>query len=137
MRIVLDTNCLVQSIPKQSPYRAIWDSILTGENILCISNEILEEYAEILYRLSGAVTAEFILNALTKSAFVEYVSPYYHWNLITADPDDNKFVDCAIQANARYVVTNDHHYAVLRDIKYPKVDVIALKDFADIIRGNH
>jgi len=137
MRIVLDTNCLVQSIPKQSPYRAIWDSILTGENILCISNEILEEYAEILYRLAGAVTAEFILNALTKSAFIEYVSPYYHWNLITADPDDNKFVDCAIQANARYIVTNDHHYAILRDIKYPKIDVIALKDFADIIRGHH
>ena len=129
MRIVLDTNSLIQSIPRKSPYHSVWKSILSGENILCLSNEILEEYAEILFRLTDAFTARLTLDAITKSAHVEYVDPYYHWNLITADPDDNKFVDCAIHANAHYIVTNDYHYDVLRNIQYPKVDVIALKDF--------
>lgn len=48
MRIVLDTNSLIQSIPRRSVYRVVWDSILSGENILCVSNEIIEEYVEIL-----------------------------------------------------------------------------------------
>ena len=57
----------------------------------------------------------------------------YHFNLITADPDDNKFVDCAIAANARYIVTNDHHYDVLRQIQFPIVDIMALKDFLNLL----
>ena len=62
MRIVLDTNCLIQSIPHRSPYREVWESVLTGENTLCVSNEILEEYAEILQRLAGKDTADFVLD---------------------------------------------------------------------------
>jgi predicted nucleic acid-binding protein len=54
--------------------------------------------------------------------------------LIHADPDDNKFVDCAIAATARYVVSNDHHFDVLRLKKtFPTVDVINLKDFVELI----
>ena len=59
----------------------------------------------------------------------------YHFNLITADPDDNKFVDCSIQANARYIVTNDHHYDILRQIDFPKVGIIKLMDFLLMIHG--
>ena len=44
MRIVLDTNSLIQSIPERSPYFVVWKSILDGDNILCVSNEILNEY---------------------------------------------------------------------------------------------
>lgn len=66
---------------------------------------------------------------------MELINTTYHFNLITADPDDNKFVDCAIQANARYIVTNDHHYDVLRQIDFPKVGVIKLIDFLSMIHG--
>ncbi len=52
-RIVLDTNALVQCISPRSRYRCIWDSFLSGENLLCVSNEILNEYEEILERLMG------------------------------------------------------------------------------------
>ena len=133
MRIVLDTNALIQSIPKRSTYRAVWESIVSGENILCVSNEIIEEYIEILQQLTNNETANVIIEAIVNSPYVEYITPYYRFNLIKADPDDNKFVDCAISANARYIVTNDHHYDVLHNIKFPRVDVIALKDFYEII----
>ena len=135
MRIVLDTNCLIQSIPKRSPYREVWESVLTGKSTLCVSNEILEEYAEILQRLAGKDTADFILDAITKSDYVELVTPYYHFGLIKADPDDNKFVDCAVAANARYIVSNDRHYDVLRQIRFPRLDVIALKDFLELLHS--
>ena len=98
-----------------------------------LSNEILEEYAEILNRLAGKTTAELVLNTIIECKNVVSLTPYYHFNLITSDPDDNKFVDCAIQANARYIVTNDHHYDVLRQIEFPKVGIIKLTDFLQLM----
>jgi len=134
MRIVLDTNSLIQSIPERSPFYVVWESILSGENVLCVSNEILEEYTEILQRLAGELTAKYVIDALMECKYVELITPYYHFNLIAADPDDNKFVDCAISAQARYVVTNDKHFDVLRQTEFPVVDVIALKDFVKFLR---
>ena len=135
MRIVLDTNCLIQSISPKSAYHDIWLSVLNGKNTLCVSNEILEEYAEILNRLAGETTANLVLNAIIECRNVMFFTPYYRFNLISADPDDNKFVDCAIHANAHYIVTNDHHYDVLRHIDFPKVGLIKLMDFLLMIHG--
>ena len=45
----------------------------------------------------------------------------------------NKFVDCAISANAHYIVTNDHHYDVLKDIDFPKVNVVNIQQFLSLI----
>lgn len=135
MRIVLDTNCLIQSIPQRSPYRPVWESFIFGENTLCVSNEIIEEYLEILQKLTDEQTATLVIKTIVESPFTEFITPYYQFHLIAADPDDNKFVDCAIAATARYVVTNDHHYDVLR-IKntFPTVEVINLKDFLALIK---
>ena len=135
MRIVLDTNCLIQSIPQKSPFRAVWDSFLSGKNTLCVSNAIIEEYMEILQRLTDVKTATLVIKTILESPFVEFINPYYQFHLITTDPDDNKFVDCAIAAAARYVVTNDHHYDVLRmSNTFPTVEVINLKDFLELIQ---
>ena len=133
MKIVLDTNCLIQSIPQQSRYHSVWESLVRGDHILCVSTEILEEYVEILQRLTDYETAELIVMTIVNSSFVELVTPYYHFEMIKADPDDNKFVDCAIAAGARYVVTNDRHYEVLRQTPFPYVDVISLADFAALL----
>ena len=57
-----------------------------------------------------------------------FITPYYHFNLITADPDDNKFVDCAVTGNARFIVTEDRHYDVLRHTDFPKVNIIGLDE---------
>lgn len=46
--VVIDTNCLLQIISRKSPYRPIWDAFIAGRYDLCVSNEILDEYQEIL-----------------------------------------------------------------------------------------
>ncbi len=46
--IVLDTNCLLAVLPSISPYHQVWTDILTGEICLCVSNEVLEEYEEMI-----------------------------------------------------------------------------------------
>ncbi len=57
------------------------------------------------------------------------ITPFYNFNLIEADKDDNKFVDCAIAAHAKCIVTHDHYYDVLKTIPFSKVDVVRLVDF--------
>lgn len=134
MRIVLDTNCLIQSVPEKSIYHDVWLSFERGENTICITNEILEEYTEILQRLTDLETAEVVVRSLINSSFVEFITPYYHFNLITTDPDDNKFVDCAVAAQARYIVSNDKHFNVLKQEVYPFIDVLSLDDFLKLIK---
>lgn len=55
----------------------------------------------------------------------------YTLQSIEQDKDDNKFVDCAIVANAQYIVTEDRHFKVLDTIAFPKVDVIGLDTFLE------
>ena len=135
MRIVLDTNCLIQSVSPRSKYHAVWESFVSRENRLCITNEIIEEYIEILQKLVGYEVSEYIVKTIINSPFTEFFTPYYHFELIKADPDDNKFVDCAIVAHARYVVTNNHHYDVLKEIPFPKVQIISIQDFMKVVGG--
>ncbi len=84
-KLVLDTNRLIQSIPQRSRYHVLWQSFVDGKNKLCVSNEILEEYIEILQRLTDNETAEYVVKTILNSPFVELITPFYHFNLITVD----------------------------------------------------
>ena len=119
--IVIDTNSLIMSISSRSGYNKIWQSFLAGEFTLCISNEILEEYAEVIARNINVNLARYVVYSIMERNNVRQIFPSYKWNLITADPDDNKFVDCAIAANARFIVTEDHHFNVLKEMEKPSV----------------
>lgn len=130
-RLVLDTNCLIQIASPFSNYHKVWDTFMSGENTLCVSNEIIEEYVEILQKLMGYSAAEAIVKTIINSPFIVFITPYYHFGLITEDPDDNKFVDCAIAAHAKCIISNDHHYDVLKTIAFPKVVVIRLVEFME------
>jgi predicted nucleic acid-binding protein len=58
---------------------------------------------------------------------------YYNLNLITADTDDNKFVDCAFAANADYIITNDSHFNVLKTIDFPSIPTLRLEEFKTLL----
>lgn len=128
-RVVIDTNCLLQIIARHSPYRPIWDAFLTKRYTLCVSNEILDEYQEILGRQITPTIAENIVLLILNQKNVELVDPHFHMGIITDDPDDNKFVDCAFAANASYLVSEDGHFSVLRSIPFPKLNLITLDEF--------
>lgn len=97
--------------------------------MLCVSNEILNEYEEILERLAGEEAAKYAVEAILNSPYTLFCSPSYNFHLIEADPDDNKFVDCAIATGATCIVTEDRHFSVLSEIDFPKVLVIDLDTF--------
>ncbi|MBQ5722278.1 MAG: putative toxin-antitoxin system toxin component, PIN family [Bacteroidaceae bacterium] len=128
-QIVLDTNCLVQMISLHSPYRPVWQAFRDGRYTLCVSNDILTEYNEILERVANAAVAHNIVNAIARSPYTRMIDPQYRFGLIEQDPDDNKFVDCAIIAGADYIVSEDAHFRILADIPFPSVAVIRLDEF--------
>ena len=125
-RIVLDTNCLISSLPKKGKYYQVWQDFFANKYILCYTNEILTEYEEILTQKLGQTIAQNIIKAIIARPNTLKFDPHFQFQLITQDVDDNKFVDCAIVANAQYIVTEDRHYNVLETIDFPKVDVIDL-----------
>lgn len=129
-RIVLDTNCLLPSLKRDSVYFPIWKEFMNGRYILCVTDEILNEYEEIITQKTGSSQiAESIISAILNRSNTLHVNVYYHFELIKSDYDDNKFVDCAIKVNAKYIVSEDKHFNELKDIDFPHIDVIGIDQF--------
>ena len=61
------------------------------------------------------------------------VETYFNLQVINADQDDNKFVDCAFASNAHYLVTNDKDYNVLKSLEFPKINVLKADEFLTIL----
>lgn len=136
-KIVLDTNIFIAIIGKQSPFRWILDKIIDGSLVLCISNEILLEYREILEQKTNEVVANNIASFLMIHPYVSKTEIFYHFRLISAGEDDNKFVDCAIASNAHFLVSNDRHFDSLKSINFPKVNVVTLTEFEKLFSIGH
>ena len=135
--VVIDTNCLLQIISKKSPYRPIWDAFLTGRYDLCVSNEILDEYQEILGQQITPTIAENLVLLILNKSNVRLIEPHFRMELIKADPDDNKFVDCAFAAGADYLVTEDNHFNILKKTAFPKLNLVTLNEFMEtrLVKG--
>lgn len=134
MKIVLDTNCLLLIVSQKGKYFSVFEKINSGKIQLIITTEIINEYEEVLENFFSQEAAYLILKTilnLPKTLIVEKI--YYKWNLIHLDEDDNKFVDAYIVGGGEYLVTNDSHFNVLKDINFPKVNTIKLKDFHQIL----
>ena len=102
----------------------------------CETEESLKQLKKVLFdfyvkeaeqeaeRLSTCVPLTFMQNEK-----VIRVSPTFFFNLIQSDPDDNKFVDCAICGNAEIIVSNDAHFNILKQIGWPKLSVIRIEEY--------
>lgn len=132
--IVLDTNCLLAVLPSISPYHKVWTDILIGKVCLCVSNEVLEEYEEILGSKTNPEVANAVVRAILEAPKLKKVEPTFFYHSITVDPDDNKFVDCAVCGNAELLVTNDAHFEILKTIEFPKVEIIRLQEYIKLAR---
>lgn len=134
MKVVIDTNCLIPSIPRKNPEYWLYEAFSQSKFDWVISNEILLEYEEKLTEFYSERTASLVTNILLTAANVLQEEPFYKWNLINDDPDDNKFADLAIAANVNYLVTNDKHFNVLKDLPFPTVQVVTLEEFRLILK---
>ncbi len=133
MKVVVDTNVMLVSINPASRFNPVFRQAISGQYNLCISNAILLEYEEIFKWRINFKMAESALAAFINSPFVFRQDPHISWRLISTDPDDDKFSDCAIAAGAHYLVTNDRHFDVLKQTPFPKLNVISAEAFLEIL----
>ncbi|MEZ4511816.1 MAG: putative toxin-antitoxin system toxin component, PIN family [Chloroflexota bacterium] len=135
LKVVLDTNVLLVSISSKSKYHWLFQKLLQQEFEIAITNEILTEYEEIISKKYSVTAAQNTIRTLLLLPNVTKSDVYYNWALLRDDPDDDKFVDCAIAANANYIVTNDRHFDVLKQIAFPVVNVVNITQFQSLLSG--
>ncbi len=136
MKVVLDTNSLLVSIGRKSKYRPIFDAFLTGKISLLLSNDTYSEYVEIITQKANELVATNLGDLLMSSPHVIKVDIFFKWSMISEDADDNKFVDCALNGEADYLVTDDRHFLALKETGFPFVKVIKTNDFLEKIKGS-
>ena len=133
MRVVIDTNCLIASIPSNGNYFWLYLAFRSNKFTWVVSTEILNEYEEKLSEFYNPKTADIVLKILTTSPNVELATPYFRLGLMINDPDDNKFSDLAISTNAHYLVSNDRHFNIFKKIDFPPLNVVKLQEFKKIL----
>jgi putative PIN family toxin of toxin-antitoxin system len=122
------------SVSRRSASHWIFQAILDGTLTLCVTTDILEEYAEIMSLKLGSETSEAVLSVFDNLPNIQLVTRYYRWFAIKADADDDKFVDCAVAANAQCIVSEDAHFRVLKKLDFPKVHVLTIAQFGPFFK---
>lgn len=129
MKIVVDTNVLISGVFFGGFPRKILSAIVTKEITACATAEIIDEYEEIVQemidRKQGHINRA-ILAPLIKT--MEIIEPTSHIE-VCRDPDDNKFLECAKDSCALYIVSGDKDLLVLE--KYEKIQIVTAKEFCD------
>ena len=95
----------------------------------------MAEYEEILTIHTSPEVAHNVVEAIAHHPKTQYRESFFHFHLLSdVDKDDDKFVDCAITADADYIVTEDSHFNHLKKIPFPRLTVLTLDDFNEILK---
>jgi uncharacterized protein len=133
MKIVLDTNIIIASISRNSQFHIIFEKLKLNQFEIYITNEILLEYFEILQLKYNSAVADSFFEAMNSMPNVHFIDRLFESKLIETDLDDNKFIDCAYAANVNFLVTNDKHFDRIKLIEFPKLNIISIQEFIDIL----
>lgn len=132
LRIVLDTNVILNALSSKLGYRNVLRELIAGKYEIFVTTEILFEYEEKINHFYGNQTASLLIDALIASNNVHKMEVYFCFNLIS-DFDDNKFLDCAFAANAHFLVSDDKAFQVLNKVDFPKILTLSLSDFSKML----
>ena len=135
MKVVIDTNVILNAIYRKSNNYWIREALEKQQLTLCVTTDILDEYAEMIARFHDAETSDLFLAVIDLFPNVIQVKKYYFWQLIPQDQDDEKFVDCAVACGADFLVTNDRHFRHLKKLPYPKINVVNEDEFKVIFEN--
>jgi len=131
IKVVMDTNVFVSSFFGGNP-RKIVDFWKTGEVTLCLSKPIIDEYMEVLRRLGlqNEKELEELLDLLAHGFHVVFTAKTPELHVVEDDPDDNKFIECAVALKAEFVISGDRALTAIED--YMGVRMVTPKEFVTI-----
>jgi uncharacterized protein len=134
IRVVVDTNVFISSFFGGHPRKIIelWKS---GEVILCLSKPIVDEYLEVLERLGLQNEKELdeVLGLFAHGFQTVFAAKTPQLHIVEKDPDDDKFIECAVALKAEYVITGDKALAAIRE--YMSIKIVSPKDFLSSYRS--
>lgn len=114
MRVVIDTSIFIASL-WEGRSRTVVELWKKGKITLCVSEAILKEYLDIIPRFNMLKKeAEELLSLFKARKNIKMVTPSKRFKVIKEDPADNKFLECAIEAKAEYIISADKHLRNLR-----------------------
>ncbi len=129
MRIVIDTNVLIAGVFFGGFPRKILSAVVRQKIVACATPEIINEYEEIVQEMinmkQGHINRE-ILSPLIK--VMEIIEPVTHVR-ICRDLDDDKFLECAKDSQALYIVSGDKDLLVIK--RFENVRIVTAKDFCE------
>ena len=126
MKILIDTNILISGLFYGGlPERLLFE---LDENFnVCVNDEILAEYrAQIAKKV---LQSKKVLNErLSEKFFSNLQSFEIQSNLkVCRDPKDDKFINCAIDAKAIYIVSGDNDLLTLKN--FAGVEIVTAREF--------
>lgn len=130
IRVVVDTNVFVSSFFGGNP-RKIIDLWKTGQITLCLSRPIIDEYINVLSRmgLQNERELEELLSLFAHGYHVLFTSKTPNLSIVEKDPDDDKFIECAVALNSKHIISGDK---ALREIEdYMGIKIKSPKQFLD------
>lgn len=128
IKVVIDTNVFVSSFFGGNP-RKIVDLWKSGQITLCLSKPIVDEYMAVLRRLEleNEPELEELLNLFAGGYHVLFTSKTPRLTVVEDDPDDNKFIECAVALKAHFVVSGDKALTAIQD--YMGIKIVAPRQF--------
>ena len=130
MKIVLDTNVFISGIFFGGPPSQILQSWSKSQIQIVLTEQILEEYQRVGEELSAkypTINIEPIIELFT--IFGEFVETKGITETICEDPDDNKFIECAIASQSKLIISGDKH--LLKISGYKAIEVLKPRQFVD------
>ena len=134
MKVVIDTNVLLVSISARSPYHWLYKAVIEKKIDVYLTTDILHEYEEKIAEHWSVEVARAVIRTLTELSSVHLITTYFRFQLIINDADDNKFADCAFAADVDFLITNDKHFDVLKEISFPKFRTVRLEEFDPFLK---
>lgn len=132
MKAVLDTNIFISGIHWAGSSQKILRSWFLGRFTLVSSMPIIEEIVATLISFKITMESEDILR--WESIIIEkslLVTPKEKVSIVKRDPDDDKFIEAALEGNADYIVSMDKHLLEIEEHK--GIKIITPNEFLKLI----
>ena len=127
MKIVIDTNVVASAIFFGGRPRDLIEKLMLHDVTAYVSQEIVEEYQNTVQRLKDKFPGKKVTIPLTQIVSACLLIEPTTDIKVCRDPDDDKFIECAVDSKSVYIVSGDHDLLVLK--KYHDIEIITIAEF--------
>jgi len=136
MKVTLDTNILISSTFWDGDSNKILNKVENNKIELILSEELIKEFTKVLNyeEIKNKIRDKSLEMNRTVEKIIslsKIVAPLTKFDIVSEDHDDNKIIECAVEGNVNYIITNDNHLLKLKE--FQEIKIITPVEFLKII----